>query len=169
MNLNTELLLKVADYLEHNEDHELDFNMDSWWELDWENYKGQDCKTTACIAGTAVYLDFTENPAVIESADARYMATFEKYSVRLSGRDTVAGKAKDLLGLTNNQAAALFNMGVGSAGPLDMPIWKVTPAMAAEVIRNFVATGYVDWAKAVQTVDRDAYNEYAEGHDDSWW
>lgn len=85
-----------------------------------------DCGTTACIAGWAVAL-FTVN----ERADG-------------------SGLAKNMLGLTDQQAGTLFyaNSTAYDDDEEAVAYWDATPTQAANVIDNYLATGVIDWGKA---------------------
>ena len=83
------------------------------------------CGTVGCIAGWAVDL-FHDDPENVDNLD-------------------VEDEAKRLLGLSDREAYDLF-----LAGDWDLRLGRVTPGVAAGVIRDFVETGDVDWDEEMQ-------------------
>lgn len=87
-------------------------------------YYMHDCKTPACIAGWAIHL-YGEDIGLARKANAL-----------------------NLLELTVEQAGDLFTM-----FNTDLSLPSITSAVAAQCLRNFAATGVVDWDMAKQEVD----------------
>jgi hypothetical protein len=101
------------------------FNMSDW-------LKGApECGTVVCMGGLACQM-------------------FEPFSYnqhKQRGYTDVMYRAKVLLGLDFEQSMALFCPEPREVG---MPLSKISPKRAAAVLRNFIATGRVDWKTKVR-------------------
>ena len=90
-----------------------------------------DCGTTCCIAGAVVQFN---DPRFLEEGDARNWTS-------------VYYDAIDVLGISEEDAVALFLAGGrGMSDDQEQFAETVTPVLAAKVIRNYLATGEVDWS-----------------------
>jgi len=111
----------VAQWLEagapHVEDKFVDgFNMSTGIENDG-------CGTTCCIAGAVVQF---HRPTNLDNYEFANWPSVEQEAIKL-------------LGISDEVAEELFN------SPYDSEVAPVTPEIAAKVIRNFLASGVVDW------------------------
>ena len=125
--MNKERLTEVALWLEAGAP-ERKFNMNRFLNTDTTNGCGTEC----CIAGYAV---------------TKY-APEQVISAEMYG--TADDLARDLLGLSNEDAGQLFY----AKSPLGYSYtghWEdISPYDAAIVVRNFIKTGQVDWSLALE-------------------
>jgi len=136
--MNTELLNKVADAIEatltqSQPIERLGFSMRLFVDgRNWQADKsGHRCNTTACIAGWGLALHLGMARA------AQVKAAFVDSAIKLDGFEE---KARDVLGLTDQQALALFYG--AHAGRLT----AITVPQAVATIRHLAKTGVVDWS-----------------------
>ncbi len=125
MSVSNKHILEIANDIEANGDTRPVFRMDKFFSPNprWKE-EGDWCNTSGCIAG---YVS---------------MLKYEKFSVF----DNHEERAKMWLELDEHEAGELFY-----AHRAGIPIEEITTQMAVVCLRNFVATGEVDWAAAVQT------------------
>lgn len=114
------LLDPVLEWLDAGAPHsesKLGFNMGYTITHEGPDYAGNSCGTAVCIAG------------------ALMLFHGETYSPSL-----ILHNAQQMLGITEDEGNDLFCPWDG-IGPLE----ELTPAMAAGTIRQFIATGVIDW------------------------
>jgi hypothetical protein len=81
--------------------------------------------------------DFANNPCGTAVCIAGALIVFN--SILVPRGQTIVGRFRTLLGLTEQEAFQLFT-------PLSVHDWStLTPKIAADTIRHFIATGVVDW------------------------
>jgi len=141
MELNTELLTKISDWLKagapEDQAHGFRFNMWQWLEIETrENDRGW-CGTACCIAGAALVFGDFEMVDTTAQVEAEGFAEGQPLHIFDDHTSTLAAEA---LGLTQRQADHLFE----PWGFFDIPT-NPTPAEAAEVIDRLIATGEVTW------------------------
>ena len=151
MTLNIPALERVAAWLEagapESANHGLKFDMGDTLCVTLSKDATADnwCGTTCCIAGAAI---------AFERPD--YVAMNIRSSAALWGDDEegdevdVLDPARDLLGLTEDQADTLFipwNCDRSDQQEAVPAPWEssISPAWAARTIRHLIATGEVDW------------------------
>lgn len=137
--IHRERLDQIACWLEAGGDGQRRFDMRIGLELDkrpnWFR-SPDDCGTTCCIAGAAVSM-FAER--IPWNKDRRvHPGGFHIFAGGVSW-DYVGPCARDLLGLSNEQAEAIFC-------PPNFRSGNIDAAWAARCIRHFMATGEIDWA-----------------------
>lgn len=133
--MNVENILKVADAIEGHTIRKLGFHMGDWVTSGYDDLSGQQCGTTACIAGWTSLLM------------SRRKAAPRSPSVFLFTRD-VMSEASAWLDLDYHSADDLF-YAVNS--PVDRH--KITSSQAVAVLRNLAETGEVDWGLALSPTE----------------
>lgn len=138
MELNTELLTRISDWLKAGAPETgqgFGFDMNTWIEAE---ALGDDnwCGTACCIAGAA--LVFGDNEAVVTTLDAHSRGYGAGQFIHWYNIDTLAAEA---LGLNSYQAQRLFE----PWSFFDIPD-HITPAQAAATIDRLIETGDVVWA-----------------------
>lgn len=112
----------VLDWLDnYPEETVFGFNMTMMFKSHEFDFKGHYCGTVMCIAGAVAYFDYPERDYRLEDCS------------RIAAR---------ILGLTKNEARELFY-----ADGSDLLLEEITPKMAADTIRKFIATGEIRWPK----------------------
>lgn len=149
--MNVELLTNIAEWLEAGAPearHGFGFDM-RWWKMTgdamdpFEDESRETCGTTCCIAGAAIEL-------------SGVMLNFSEWA---EGTDCSA-TARRVLGLTEEQALSLFDPWLDDywsrPNLMDMLLFDevglrkpIDPRAAAKVVRHLIATGEVDWFKAM--------------------
>ena len=122
-------ILQLADHLERLEPAQ--FNMCRWLATNDSGAHNftDDCHTVACIAGHT-YLLFAERDAIA-------------YPIDLPG--DVGEHAKRLLGLTDEQADALFTPELGVDIDPSVSYESISADCAAYTLRHLAETERVDW------------------------
>lgn len=151
---NIPRLTRLAEWLEAGAMHEtMTFDINTGITIKASTYNRDEpteCGTSCCIAGAAVqffdkggYDDMVRNFPV----DPEYPDDHDENSLSWT---KIFANARDLLGLTTDQAALLF---VPDNDPEKPSIFAWSdelekyndPAWAARTIRHFIATGEMDW------------------------
>jgi hypothetical protein len=135
-------MLDLANVIEKGEDingHEVKFNLSEWVyndEYGWDNGNPERniCGTVACIAGAAAIIsnpeDFSFDGNKIKFGLGIIAEEKFKYFMKVG---------REYLGLNNKQAKMLFIP--------DVIRGEVRPAEAANVMRQYVKTGKIDWTE----------------------
>lgn len=127
--INKERVLKLADHIEKCEHvKDVDAKNDGKFKdhlFCIEDWKFPNCGSPACIAGHTVHL-FTEIQGKM---------TFPSNLKGLTGH-----YASKILGLSKEQAGDLFTPSM-----MNVPIYAITPKVAAETLRHLARTGIVAW------------------------
>lgn len=149
--MNVELLTNIAEWLEAGAPeayHGFGFDM-RWWKMTGDamdpfgDESRETCGTTCCIAGAAIEL-------------SGVMSGFSEWT---NGADCEY-VARSVLGLTEEQAQSLFDPWLDDyrnrPNPMAMLLFDeagirqpINPRAAAKVVRHLIATGEVDWFKAM--------------------
>lgn len=99
------------------------------------------CGTICCIAGATVeFYDKAYADSYLEIGEfLRYMAWYD-----------LCERARELLGITEDEARELFNpMAAMDGKMIANSQWRpITPQWAGQCVRHFMATREVDWRKA---------------------
>lgn len=108
------------------------------------------CGTTCCIAGAATQFFNDADGELVNGARGSFHDWSDADATAEADWDFVFEEGRELLGLTMEQAKALF-VPVGTYGEgiyADGHNWSDfnDPQKAARVIRNLIATGKVDWS-----------------------
>jgi hypothetical protein len=122
--MNKENILKVADAIENAslaKKQGIGFNMINFFSEDRYDQTGNECGTTACIAGWAVAMEVGKEIQNMTNLD-------------------IKTKARRILGLTDSEASDLFY-----AHDSLRFIGNITAEEAVTVLRHFAKTGHVDW------------------------
>lgn len=147
--MNTDLLNKIADYIEANPTQ---FNMDAWAQ------KGPECGTACCVAGTAFVLgvrpltdaDFVDKSYVRWDHALGKDVVVNEYFIKADVEREIIIEARNVLGLTRDESKDLFTQ--------DGPFWDtaaehlgfvpengrgvnlntITPSFGAQALRALV-------------------------------
>ena len=133
--MNKERLLQLADFLETPEVAE-------HFDMEYSFYIGNSRVSSEDNAREALHKCGTA-ACIGGWAVALFQPNAKVFDVR-------AYMAAPLLGINDEDAHALFYSFVDS---------RITPAQAAGVIRNFVATGYVNWIPVRTALDLEAFDD----------
>ena len=129
-----ERILQLTDHLDSIS--EAQFEMNRWLSVDTEMDTDDDCNTIACIAGHAVLLLYDrgtpDDPIDLPS--------------------NIFGAARELLGLTSEQAASLFVPEQGRDIGWGVAYDSITTEFAADTLRELAETERVNWNLAVGPV-----------------
>lgn len=95
------------------------------------------CGTACCIAGAVCQFN-----KPFDTDDLSYAGDFNNGDAEVAfygdDEDSVFGRAVELLGISEDDAEALFT-------PTGVDWYRVTPAEAAATIRHYLETGEVNW------------------------
>jgi hypothetical protein len=132
--MNIERLKEIAEWLEAGAPHKCGltgFYMPAVFKIG-------SCGTKACLAGAAIELFAPDELRQKLKVD---------HNSRHADAPTQGDCARDLLGLTDSVSDQLFfpDNHEDSQGNEVNDLSSVTPAWAARVVRNLIATGEVDW------------------------
>lgn len=120
-------LRALADIIERHEltKRDIGFNMGPYWRRSHsgdEDQTGKGCGTVACIAGWA--------------------AAFDGAATVHTDSSSIAFRAKNILGLSENESTRLF----GAYG-CRVDLHSISVPLAVAVIRDFADTGEINWHK----------------------
>ena len=150
--MNTERLAVLAEWLEKGAPHEritfdmcrgigFSISLASVYYHALNGNPANACKTSCCIAGSAVQF-FGDVAELVAKLDEYEVFCFENNMPF----DDVHNAAAELLGLDEDQSYYLFTPHIEETEhPYDSLAYYDKPAWAARVIRNLIATGIVDW------------------------
>lgn len=145
--MNNEILLKTADAIEQSSVPDLVFDMTTFGQKTYSDYGETECGTAGCIAGWIVAInDGTE-------AYHEYIKDIgERFPPRMP--KTIPERAIEILGVTKDDKNYLLldNLFIGEAADgdgLSVSLWRVTPEIAANVMRQLAMTGTYIWPEEI--------------------
>jgi hypothetical protein len=156
--MNTERLAYLATWLEEGAKHELiTFDMEYGISIQSEDYdasRHNACKTSCCIAGAATQF-FMPKDNLVELFRKHAPQTIQPEWMDNDDKSVdwypVFESGKDLLGLTEEQASALFAPGGRGTRMSEYLEDYNDPAWAGRTIRHLIKTGEVDWEATKQS------------------
>lgn len=135
--MNKTAILQVADAIEFHAIADLGFNMADYRRtaVSWPDQSGHNCDTVSCIAGWVVAV---LEPESIRQPSAGFfnLAAYLLNISRLDANELFLGEGRD--------GENLFQI-----DGEQVEFTNTIPAQAARVLRNFVATGKIDWPAAL--------------------
>lgn len=135
--MNTDLLLRIRDWLVADCPGDWDFDMEIFIEA--QTTPSGWCGTACCIAGAALLFG---DPECLEVTLDNMCSTYQA-GTHFWWSDNVETLAAELLGLDEETATRLFlPWSVYFDDPLPP---SLPPSLAARVIDNLIETGIVDW------------------------
>lgn len=106
-----------------------------------QTVRRDDCGTVCCIAGAVCQFNA---PFDIRELDQHKWVAF--YENEDDSHEGVSARAQNLLGISHFDACELFE-------PSDIDWDDITPAVAAELLKTYMATGEINWIAAKEVVD----------------